>query len=477
MISQPDGPLLLSSMQKKNGHFEPFNRIDNRSSGHASIGSRFIGKINIDCELLFKESKWGVIGDNKFPAGIIYLNLNFGPPQGCRVKSATITITLDEEATCLNAYGSGRRLHPSRCPVQMTECYGPRGLAGQNKTAEVKRTTKLTPDITVLGNGGGGVGFESGKTFTKSVRWSFNGQLLRGTGNTSWTYKALRWDLNENELESQSLHSTKVRTAFTFEHSGQPFLMKVDIDGKLEKWNDRLKSKLKFGTASEKEGKVVTLIDFEDYTKFQRSLDRLAEGLPRAMELQNLQEIPIEVPDSVLGTFFQPAQASFSVERPPRISDSIASPLQSGLPQANPPNLLPGIQSPSLQTPGAHSEAAARAMEFLRALQELDNPDLYRTLPEDAPLASSSATAVEVEEDGMGSVSETAEVAKLQDLQGHRTLLGRGLAEEKAIARVLELPLIIMLIRFLASIMERLGKGRPPKKEVKDAASIASVAK
>lgn len=164
----------------------------------------------------------------RFPVGIMYLDLNFGPPQGCRVKIETITITLDEEAECLKPYRFRRLFHESGCPVQMTEWYGPRGLAGQTKTSDIKQVSRLTPEINVLGNGGGGVGFESNKVFTRSTGWTFDGQLLRG--EKSRLYKSLRWNLGENEFDSQRLHSNKVRTAFTFEHPGQPFLLKVDID-------------------------------------------------------------------------------------------------------------------------------------------------------------------------------------------------------------------------------------------------------
>lgn len=448
---------------RKYGRYESFERFDHLAN-HASIGSKPIGKINIDCQLLFKNSQWGVLGDGEFPAGVVYLNFNFGPPQGCRIKGATITITLDEEATCLEPYRTGRIFHASGCPVQMGEWFGPHSLVGQAKTADVNKISKLTPQINVLGNGGGGVGFESNKTFTHSARWSFHGQLLQG--KNTWTYKSLRWNLNENELESQTFHNNKIRTAFTFQHSGQPFLLRVDINGKLEKWNERIKSKLKFGTDSAKDNQVVTLVDFEDYTRFQKSLDALAKGLPRDMEMQNFQEIPVEVPDPMPGTFFHSAPASpptESSEQNPALA-GISTPLRT-LEQPTRPS-LPMVESPvspqevEEQRP-ADNESAHEVQELMRALNELGNPDMYKIFPEEHPPFSPSPTAVGSEREGPSTSRETTEITKPQAFQrSTETTEEMGVEDEEAIARALELPLVIMLLRMLASLMELLGNGK-----------------
>lgn len=441
-------------------------------SRHASIGSKSIGKINIDCQFLFKSSRWGVLGrEEKLPAGIIYINLNLGPPQGCRVKSATITITLDEEATCLKRYQEGRTFHESGCPVQMTDLYGPKALAGQNKSAYVNRTTKLTPEANVLGNGGGGVGFESNKTFTRSARWSFNGQLLPGSGKKDRAlYKSLRWDLNENELESQSFHSSKVSTAFTFQHSGQPFLLKVDIDGKLEKWNDRIKSKLKFGTTLEKEGKVVTLVDFGDFTRFKQVLDPVAESLPWAMEMQNIQDIPTIVPDFIPGTVFQATQSSPHADYPPQnpaVNNS--TPLQSVTLTGRPPLTIDENQMLSQQaaTP-ASNETALRAQEFMRALSELERPDTYKILPEDCPPSSSSTTVVSANGDGLG--TDITEIPEPQVSPRNAEFTIKRTADEEALARVIDLPFIIVFLRLLATLMRLMGKDQRLEEGSEDAA-------
>src|SRR3569833_88885 len=107
METQQPRPRLMSGMRR----FGRFEHFDYSSSGHASVGSKSIGKINIDAQFMFRKSQWGVLGKERYPAGILYLNLNFGPPQDCRVKSATETITLDEKDQSLTPYQSERSHH------------------------------------------------------------------------------------------------------------------------------------------------------------------------------------------------------------------------------------------------------------------------------------------------------------------------------------------------------------------------------
>lgn len=296
-------PKLMSSFRR----FGKYDRFQPIGSSTSSIGSKSFGRITIDCQLLFNKSQWGTL--EGLPGGIMYLNLNFGPPQGSRLREATITITLDEQDTRLEACSRSpplRTLHQSGAAVQVTEWYGPQTLGGTKKSANITSTTKAIPQASILGYSVGGVGHEQSKKFMKESRWSFNGQLLRGKRTS--TYTTLKWHLTENELDGQSFHNPKVHTAFSFEHSGQPFLMKVEIKGRLQKWHEQLQSNLKFGVDGAREGRVITLVDFEDYQRFSRSLDGLARGLPRAMEMENLQDIPIEVPDSVPGASFQQVQ-------------------------------------------------------------------------------------------------------------------------------------------------------------------------
>jgi hypothetical protein len=95
--SAPAQPRFLIGRVRRFGRYENFTELSNLPSGHASAAFRSVGKINIDCQFLFKQTQWGVLGDDKCPTGILYLNLNFSPPQGCKLKSAAVTVTLDDE--------------------------------------------------------------------------------------------------------------------------------------------------------------------------------------------------------------------------------------------------------------------------------------------------------------------------------------------------------------------------------------------
>lgn len=240
----------------------------------------------------------------------MYLNLYFGSPHGSRLREATITITLDDQDACLEQYNRGqtlRTLHHSEAPVQVTQWYGPQALVGEKKSAIVTSQINAVPEVSAMGNIVGGVGYKSSKTFIKESRWSFHGEKMRGERTS--TYTTLKWNLTERELDSPSSRNPKIHTGFAFEHSGQAFIMKVQIMGRLQHRHEQVMSKLKFGFDGAREGKVITLVDFEDYRKFSRGLDGDAEGLPRAMEMANLQSTPVEVRDS--------SPVSFQQIRPP----------------------------------------------------------------------------------------------------------------------------------------------------------------
>lgn len=85
MASRPALPILqqgryIKTRGRKYGGYD-FERFDNLSSSHASIGHRSFDKVNVNCRFLFKKSKWGVLGECKNPAGIVYLDLTFDQPK------------------------------------------------------------------------------------------------------------------------------------------------------------------------------------------------------------------------------------------------------------------------------------------------------------------------------------------------------------------------------------------------------------
>jgi hypothetical protein len=107
----------------------------------------------------------------------------------------------------------------------------------------------------------------------------------------NWAYKVLQWQITENELESQSMHSNTVHTAFSFVHGGQPFFMRVEVSGRLESRRHQLKHRirtLKFPTNTQSAGCATTLINFNGRHKFTTPLDGLVAGLELAMEHENI---------------------------------------------------------------------------------------------------------------------------------------------------------------------------------------------
>lgn len=460
---------VLQSGTRRFGRYESFYRFDNLSSGHASVGSKSVGKMTVDCQFLFKKSRWGVLGDKKFPAGIIYLDLNFGPPQGSRVKNATITVTLDDKDECLDFYKDcpGRTHHQTDCPVQMTDYYGPKQLAGEKRSMESKRIVRMTPEVNVFGTGGGGLGVDLEKSFTCSSRWAFNGQLLPSKDGPWGAYKTLRWDLSENELDEQALRSSRFHTAFTFEHSGRPFLMKVEIEGRLErKWTDvtnRARDKWKFGSSKRKDDSyTTTLIDFKQVEQFPDRLDELARSLPRAMELENFEEIPVEIPDRVPASFQpvvmetgKPANALISDQQENGLQLQILKEFLHSIP------LEAAKMPPRLHGQGqlAVLDGARPSLETLkRAAHNLLHPDEAVVVHEsEESCVNSSDTEVVTEEE------ELVHESSVKTKSASEVELEVSNMEQEMMLKILQIPALLFILQLILRLIPAIGT--PSEKE------------
>ncbi|KAI1354854.1 hypothetical protein F5Y01DRAFT_218553 [Xylaria sp. FL0043] len=274
-----------------------YKRFDHLAPLHASLGSADIGKVNIDCRFLFTKSEWGVMGGKSNQAGIVYLDLTFHEPKGCRLNSATVTVSLDDEHEELKRFRTRVSYIPSRRnSVQMTDCYGPKRFMGPEKSVYKKKAINFNPNVQVAGFGASLVELRNESVSKSSSRWRFSGRLL-SSGNSNWKYDALQWELSENDFEHQSTHSDVVHTAFAFYHGGQPFFMKVDIEGKLEGLHRNLSNKLtRFLASTKNDGAAVTLVKFGDQHIFRKPLDFKARNLDLELEEANLHSIPMEVP-------------------------------------------------------------------------------------------------------------------------------------------------------------------------------------
>ncbi|KAF2966239.1 hypothetical protein GQX73_g7345 [Xylaria multiplex] len=299
----------VDGYNRKFGRYD-FKRFDHLVSQHASLGAATLGKIHVDCKFLFKKSKWGTL-EGRDSAGIIYLDLAFSQPSDCRLKNATVQVTLDDDDEHLV------REFPSqgpRTPVQIVK-YGPRHMTGEPQYERISTHNRFIPSVEVGPFGGaGGVGRESAKVTVRECRWTFESHLMTGgqkRGKNNWAYKVLKWQITENELETQSSHSNTVHTAFSFVHAGQPFFMRVEVSGKLESRTSDLghqirhrMRKLKFPANPQSAKYATTLVNFNGRHKFTTPLDGLVQGLELAMEHDNMTA-PVEVKRAQQPRFFE----------------------------------------------------------------------------------------------------------------------------------------------------------------------------
>ncbi|PQE04193.1 2-amino-3-carboxymuconate-6-semialdehyde decarboxylase protein [Rutstroemia sp. NJR-2017a BVV2] len=267
------------------------------------LSHKEIGKVDVDCRLRLSKSKWGVIGKNENPGGIIYLDLNFDQPADCKLSSASVSVTLEEHRVF------------EENSLFATDQFGPKRLTGELYEVPVTKNYRFTPHVDVLGAGAGGIGIDTSKRKVLSSRWSFTGQLLFAEDKDDATrekvYRRLKWELTENKLESRVLHSNLFHAGFTIEHERQPFYLKIEIEGKLRRTKDRIMNRLKFPPNSQKkDGVSWTLIDPGVPGKSNRSLDALADGLSKAMEMENLQDIPMQMPEALPVSFTEPVHTS-----------------------------------------------------------------------------------------------------------------------------------------------------------------------
>ncbi|KAK3394009.1 hypothetical protein B0H63DRAFT_459713 [Podospora didyma] len=272
-----------------------------------------IGKIKIDCRFSFTKSQWGVLGRAGNPAGIIFLDLNFHQPPGSKLRSATISVTLEDE----------KGTQTGACPVKLTDYFGPKQFRGPETHVQEKSSKSFTPSAEAFGFGAGGVGFNKEKIVQTANRWKFTGSMVPSE-DSIW-YDTLCWNLEENPQETQSMQPNQFHTAFAFEHNAKKFYMRVEVRGKLAHTSDRFKSKvdrakkklLKFGGGPDKEQETVsTMFEWKNGYRHTKQLDRIARGLPRAMELENfVMNVPVEFPNA-LAADFSPVVSDTSTTQP-----------------------------------------------------------------------------------------------------------------------------------------------------------------
>ncbi|KAJ5797951.1 uncharacterized protein N7503_007247 [Penicillium pulvis] len=325
-----------------------FNTFDHLAN--ISLCSQELGPIHIDCRFRHSKTQLGVLGPAENQAGILYVDFAFSQPKDCHLTSAVIWISLEEEEEeekqQSRRHGPRERIKPATISkssqntnpqlvlveprlgksrfLQLTHDFGPRQLEGKPTNVTTKNVMHLTPELNVLGNGGGGLGCDREQTFTQSSRWTFTGNLLPGSrfilrpqndnGTRAMVYRTLKWELSGDDFSRQSTHSNVIQTAFTLEHDMDPFYIRVEIQGKLKKGSGRFKSNVKqllrFPRQSQQKDAKSLILVFPDKDKKPiRRLDPIVKGLPLQMERLNFEGLRVQLPDSLPVSFRDSSQA------------------------------------------------------------------------------------------------------------------------------------------------------------------------
>lgn len=315
MCSMKESPALLRVSEGKWAGQQEYERFDHLASSAASVGHARIGKVDVDCRLLFRKSKWGVLGAADTPAAVMYMDVDVHCPPGLSLKNLRVLLTLED------VFLSGERVDASRffdekedknnennhdagVPCQFTEFYGPHALRGS-----IVSSSSASP---LLGYGIGGLQTEAAKTRKTEIPWEVRGSLRRDSGTGVW--KTLEWDIYTNDLEGSRARQSsfnRIRLAFAYEHSRKPIFLKVELAGKL-KSPDRLLNPIMKRFRQGDTARCMTFIGPVS-DNLRTHLDELAMGLQKAMEMENLTDVPIEVPDPAPYPF--PSVAEFDLPR------------------------------------------------------------------------------------------------------------------------------------------------------------------
>ncbi|KAF3803725.1 hypothetical protein GCG54_00004904 [Colletotrichum gloeosporioides] len=234
-----------------------------------------------------------------------------GQPSGYSLSRANVTITLSEEN---NSEGMGRNsrdrhIQPSlssEYAVQVTEFFGPQSLAGVQTTRHEVEDKAINPTIAA------GELFEvSGMGVRRTVSrdrtdcWTFKGTRKRAKHGVG--LRTLVWELRESGTEKQ-LHNHVFYTAFAFEHSKNPVIMCVEVEGRLRSMVKQSKHNIlqfcsQSGTSN---NSMYTRIDFSSSRPItSKRLDNIARGLNMAMQRENIEAVPVEVPGPTTASFQQ----------------------------------------------------------------------------------------------------------------------------------------------------------------------------
>ncbi|KAK1753840.1 hypothetical protein QBC47DRAFT_385053 [Echria macrotheca] len=250
-------------------------------------GAALSDKVSIECRFLHDVSRWGklIYKSGNLCAGILHMEISFRGLAGRALKSATVRVILDGENEILERYRKvvGVRSKPGEGGVEIREI-GPVSIVGTPYGIASKAHFAVNPQVDVAEMANfSAIEASVEKEWKKHYRWVFEGSAAPHKPSRSGTVNRVEWSLLENTKEGQPSHGNRFRTAFVFANDGQPFIMRLEVEGTL-RGRHRVKAALKFGGEARSRGKEAmqptTLI-----RGFEGERDRL-NGLARRLNLE-----------------------------------------------------------------------------------------------------------------------------------------------------------------------------------------------
>jgi hypothetical protein len=203
---------------------------DASSGVDISLGNRKFGSATVDCCFLNRKSKWGVL--HQKPAGILLLDLTFSQPAEYKLSNANLQLSFLKSET-------GAPPIPMTSPLNITEYIAPIIVCGPPNEQRGSREVQFQPEVGADGLFNiGGVGYKSTKEILDKHRWIFRSHRLPND-NGIYTNAQWLWEANPSNKQIELLGPLHVGVAI--EHTGQPFIVSLKIQGKLRSKSKRLR--------------------------------------------------------------------------------------------------------------------------------------------------------------------------------------------------------------------------------------------
>jgi hypothetical protein len=196
-----------------------------------SLGDRKFGSATVDCCFLNRKSKWGLL--HQKPAGILLLDLTFSQPADYKLSHANLQLSFLESET------TGGPSAPLDFPLNITEYIEPLIVCGPPNEIRGSREVQVQPELGADGVFNiGGIGYRDTNDILEKHRWIFRSHRLPNE-NGIYTNAQWLWEANPSNKQIELMGPLHVGVAV--QHTGQPFIVSLQIQGKLRSKAKRLR--------------------------------------------------------------------------------------------------------------------------------------------------------------------------------------------------------------------------------------------